>query len=61
MPKKKYKSDVLQSVHKTASGLHRIGLIDEKTMREFDASCLTIVKDLSPKQIAQLRKSGLGI
>lgn len=56
MPKKKYKSDVLKSVHETASGLHRIGLIDEKTMREFDASCLTTVKDLSPKQILQVRK-----
>lgn len=56
MTKKKYKSDVFQSVHETASGLHRIGLIDEKTMREFDSSCLTIVKDLSPKQIAQVRK-----
>src|SRR5208337_3477575 len=56
MPKKKYKSAVFQSVHETATGLQRIGLIDEKTMREFDASCLTTVKDLSPKQIAQVRK-----
>jgi putative transcriptional regulator len=56
MPKKRYKSDVFQSVHETASGLHRIGLIDGKTMREFDTSCLTTVKDLSPKQILQVRK-----
>jgi putative transcriptional regulator len=56
MLKKKYKSDVLQSVHETVSGLHRIGLINEKTMREFDASCLTTVIDLTPKQIAQVRK-----
>jgi|SRR5208283_3336352 len=56
MPKKKYKSAVFQSVHETATGLQRIGLIDEKTMREFDASCLTTVKDLSPNQIVQVRK-----
>ncbi|HAM52554.1 MAG TPA: transcriptional regulator [Nitrospiraceae bacterium] len=56
MSKKKYKSDVLRSVHEGASDLHKIGLIDEKTMREFDASCLTTIRDLSPKQITQLRK-----
>jgi putative transcriptional regulator len=56
MPKKRYKSDVLQAVHKGALGLHRIGLIDVKTMHEFDASCLTTVKDLSAKEIAQVRK-----
>lgn len=56
MPKRKYKSDILRAVHEGASDLHRIGLIDEKTMREFDASCLTPVNDLTPKQIVQLRK-----
>ncbi len=54
--RKKYKSDVLRSVHEGASDLYKSGLIDERTMREFDASCLTTVKDLSPKQIAQVRK-----
>jgi putative transcriptional regulator len=39
-------------VHKTAQGLHDAGLIDAKTMRDFDASCLTTVQDLSAKQIA---------
>ena len=60
MPKKKYKSNVLQTVHEAALGLRRIGLIDAKTMREFDASCLTPVKDLSAKEIAQVRK-GTGV
>ena len=35
MPNEKYKSNVLKAVHEAASGLHRIGLIDAKTMREF--------------------------
>src|SRR5208282_2417857 len=56
MSKEKYKSNVLRSVHEGVSDLYEIGLIDEKTMREFDASCLTTVKNLSPKQIVQVRK-----
>lgn len=56
MPNRKYKSNVLQAVHEGARGLHRIGLIDARTMREFDVSCLTTVIDLTPKQIAQVRK-----
>jgi putative transcriptional regulator len=55
--KKKYKSDVSKAIHETVSGLHRIGLADKKTMREFDASCLTEIKDYSPRQIAKLRKT----
>ncbi len=57
MTKKKYKSDALEALHKTAEGLNRIGLLDKKTMRDFDATCLTTVEKLSPKQIAALRKT----
>ena len=53
---KKYRSDALAAVHETAVGLHRIGLIDTKTMRDFDASCLTTVKKLSAKEIVEVRK-----
>jgi putative transcriptional regulator len=53
---KKYRSDALGALHETARGLHRIGLMDTKTMREFDASCLTAVKELSPKQITEVRR-----
>jgi putative transcriptional regulator len=35
------------AIHETATGLHRIGLMDKATMREFDASCLTAVEPLS--------------
>jgi putative transcriptional regulator len=54
--KRKYRSDIARSVHETASGLHRIGLVDRKTMRRFDASCLTTVEDLTPRQIQALRE-----
>jgi putative transcriptional regulator len=53
---KKYRSDALAAVHETVVGLHRIGLIDTKTMRDFDASCLTTVKKLSAKEIVEVRK-----
>ena len=56
MKKEKYRTDALAVAHKTAVGLHRIGLVDAKTMRDFDASCLTPVEKLSPKEIVQVRK-----
>lgn len=53
---KKYRSDALEAARETALGLHRIGLIDTKTMREFDVSCLTTVEKLSAEEIAEVRK-----
>ena len=56
MTKKKYRSEALGALHEAMTDLHRTGLLDAKTMREFDASCLTKVEKLSPRQIAALRK-----
>jgi putative transcriptional regulator len=53
---RKYRSHLSEAIHETATGLHRIGLIDKETMREFDASCLTPVEPLSAKEIAAIRK-----
>jgi putative transcriptional regulator len=53
---KRYKSDLKAALHETVEGLHRIGLVDKKTMREFDDSCLTAVVKLSPRQIQALRE-----
>src|SRR5262245_57309859 len=44
IPKRKYRSDALRSAHVTVQGLHRIGLVDKKTMREFVDSCLTSIE-----------------
>jgi putative transcriptional regulator len=54
--KKKFRSAIAEAAHETASGLHRIGLLGAKTMREFDASCLTIIEPLTGKQILALRE-----
>jgi len=52
---KRYRSDLLAAVHETASGLAEAGLMDKRTMKAFDAMCLTPVETLSPKQIRAIR------
>jgi len=47
---------ILASVHKTATGLHKAGLMDKATMREFDALCLTPAEPLTPEEIQALRE-----
>ncbi|MEP7730007.1 hypothetical protein [Marinomonas primoryensis] len=32
-------SDILKSVHKTAKGLNKVGVIDKTTIRQFDTLC----------------------
>ena len=54
---KKYTSELRAALHETVEGLHRIGLVDKKTMRHFDERCLTRIERLSGRQIASLRES----
>ncbi|MDR3338222.1 MAG: hypothetical protein LBT16_13570 [Treponema sp.] len=35
-----YKSEFLGSLHETAAGLHKIGVISDAEMREYDRNCL---------------------
>jgi putative transcriptional regulator len=60
MAKREYRTDIAEAVHKTAKGLHRIGAIDKKTMREFDVMCLTTVRRLSAREIKRIRE-GAGV
>jgi putative transcriptional regulator len=53
---KKFRSPLAGAIHETAAGLNRVGLMDKETMREFDASCLTLIEPLSPKEIIALRR-----
>ncbi len=43
-------------MHEAIQDAHDIGIVDKKTMREFDASCLTEVRNLSAGDIAALRE-----
>ena len=56
MKKSKYRSEIAEVVHEGMRGMHRVGLIDKKTMREFDIRCLTNVEDLSATDIQTLRE-----
>lgn len=43
-----YKSEAMAAAHETAQDLYEIGLIDARTMREFDEACLTPVMEMTP-------------
>jgi putative transcriptional regulator len=53
--KKRYRSALLASIHETAEGLRAAGVMDKRTMREFDELYLTPVRPLRPKEIRALR------
>jgi putative transcriptional regulator len=52
---KQYRSPLMASIHETAEGLRAAGVMDKRTMREFDDLCLTPVPPLKPKEIRALR------
>ena len=56
MAKETYRSDVHRSVHSALKDLYDIGLVGKTTMRQFDASCLTPVRELTPKDIVAIRR-----
>src|SRR5260370_15864146 len=53
--RKQYRNPLMASIHETAEGLHSAGVMDRRTMREFDQLCLTPVQPLKPKEIRALR------
>lgn len=52
---KQYRSRALAAVHETALGLHEAGVMDKRTMKAFDAMCLTPVAELTPEEIRRIR------
>lgn len=53
---KKYRSEAMAAIHETMEALHDIGAIDKRTMRHFDAACLTPVRPLTPQEIKAIRE-----
>ena len=53
--KKQYKSSIMAAVHETAEDLHAAGVMPTRTLREFDAFCLTPMRQLTPEEIRALR------
>jgi putative transcriptional regulator len=50
--RRKFKSDAFEAIHSSASALRKVRAIDKTTMRDFDAACLDV-----PRQIKKLRES----
>jgi len=55
--KTKFKSDAFEAIHTSAAALLKVGAIDKATMRDFDASCLTVPVEIGPLQIKQIREA----
>ena len=53
--KRKAQSPILESVHETALGLHRLGFIDKRKMQEYDALCLEPIPDYDGREIKRIR------
>lgn len=48
---------ILEAVRETAQGLHKAGVMDQVTLREFDRLCLPPVEPLKPEEIKQIREN----
>ena len=51
-----YRSAAMASIHETAEGLHKAGVMDRWTMRNFDEARLTPVSSLSPGETRAMRE-----
>ncbi len=51
------KSKILETVHETAIALHKTGVMDQITLREFDLLCLPKIENLDPEQIKAIREA----
>ncbi|HWH82546.1 MAG TPA: DNA-binding transcriptional regulator [Burkholderiaceae bacterium] len=54
---RKTKSPILDAVHETAKGLHKAGVMNQVTLREFDRLCLPPVEPLQPDEIKKIREA----
>lgn len=55
-PNPRYKSDVFEALHRSATALHGVGAIDAQTMRNFDISCIEPPAVWSKTKIRLLRQ-----
>lgn len=52
----KLKSDAFAAIHSTAKGLHRAGVLNKTTLREYDALCLEQPPEFDASDIKRIRK-----
>ena len=53
----KFRSPIAAACHETITDMYELGLVDKKTMREFDVRCLTQTEGLTAKEIAAMREA----
>ena len=51
-----YKSRAARAVHETATDFHEAGVMDKRTLREFDELRLTQMREMPPEDIRALRE-----
>ena len=56
---RKYKSKIAAAVHEPLLDARDAGVIDKRTMRQFDESCLTPAELLSAREIVRPRNSAI--
>ena len=54
---RKTRSPILNAVRETTKGLHKAGVMDQVTLREFDRLCLPPAEPLELEQIKRIRES----
>lgn len=52
----KPKSDAFEAIHSAISDLHEVGLVDQRTMREFDETCLAKVPVYEAADVRRIRR-----
>ncbi len=50
-----YRSPIHAAIHEGIEDLYKVGIVDKHTMRRFDDSCLTPVRELTPDEIRTIR------
>ena len=55
-PAPRYRGDLFEAIHASASDLYSVGAIGKQTMREYDELCIEPPKELSARNIKALRE-----
>ncbi len=51
----RYRSKIAAAVHESVTDLYKAGGVETRTMRKFDALCLTPIQKMTPARIRALR------
>ena len=55
--RRKFKSDISEAIHSSAAMLHKVGVLDKTTMRDFDTRHLIVPSEIAPAEIKQIREA----